>query len=156
LANHTLLRSYFDTKIFSSSSLGSNVNVEEASPCISRSNNYTNYFADAVNPFTLKDCFIFTPNKNFLYSYQPTASTINSQVGFYFGLSCFNAFFCRAGGSTLTSVQNNLVAAFTNYSMTFIFSTRVLQPDGSSRHQVYNVSSGEFTNPIAAAATFDA
>jgi hypothetical protein len=40
--------------------------------------------------------------------------------------------------------------------MTFIFSTRVLQPDGSSRHQVYNVSSGEFTNHIAVTATFDA
>jgi len=79
-----------------------------------------------------------------------------SQVGFFFGLSCLNAFFCRSGGSALVSVQNNLVATFTNFSMTFIFSTRVLQPDGSSRHQVYNVSSGEFTNHIAVTATFDA
>jgi hypothetical protein len=60
------------------------------------------------------------------------------------------------GGAALLSVQSNLVAVFSNYSMVFYFSTRVLQPDGSSRHQVYNLSSGEFTNPASISASYDA
>lgn len=55
----------------------------------------------------------------------------------------------------MASVQGNISAVFTNFSMVFYFSTRVLQPDGSTRHQVYNISSGEFTNPLAVSAAFD-
>lgn len=139
MANHTLLTTFFDTRLFASNYMGSNINVEAATICNSSN---INYFSDAVNPVTLTDCFLFTPSRAFLYTYAPVTSNAMSQVGFLFALTCYNAFFCRSGGSTQTLVQNNMIAAFTNYSITFILSTRVLQPDGSTKHQVYNVSSG--------------
>jgi hypothetical protein len=139
VANHSLINTYFDTRMFTSNYLGSSTNIEAATLCNSSN---INYFADAVNPVTLTDCFLFTPNKAFLYAYAVGGAVPLSQVGFTFVYSCFNAFFCKSGGSTMTAVQSNMVAAFTNYSMTFIFSTRVLQPDGSTKHQVYNISSG--------------
>lgn len=152
MANHSLLTTYFDTYLFASNYMGNNVNVEAATLCNSSN---INYFSDAVNPVSLTDCFIFTPNKAFLYAYVPVTTNAMSQVGFMFTYSCYNDFFCKSGGSTETLVQNNMIAAFTNYSVTFVLSTRVLQPDGSTKHQVYNISSGEFTNPSAPAASFD-
>lgn len=139
VANHSLLSTFFDTRLFASNYMGSNLNVEAATRCNSSN---IDYFSDAVNPVPLTDCFLFTPKKAFLYAYAPVTTNAMSQVGFVFAHTCYNAFFCRSGGSTLTSVQNNMIAAFTNYSITFILSTRVLQPDGSTKHQVYNISSG--------------
>lgn len=115
-----------------------------------------NYFSDAINPITLSSCFTFTPNKNFTYSYQPGTSNPFSLVGIYFTYNCFNPFFCTTSGSAQISVQNSLIALFTNFSATFYFSTRVLQPSGATQHQVYYISTGEFNTPSTISATFSA
>ncbi len=139
VANHSLINTIFDTRMFTSNYLGINTFIETATLCNSSN---LDYFSDAVNPVTLTDCFLFTPNKAFLYAYVVNGVVPLSQIGFTFFYNCFNAFFCRSGGSAMTAAQNNVIAAFTNYSLTFIFSTRVLQADGSTKHQVYNISSG--------------
>lgn len=55
----------------------------------------------------------------------------------------------------MVSVQSNIVSTFNNFSVLFYFSTKVLQPDGSNKHQLNYVSSGQFNSLYTLAANFD-
>lgn len=150
IANHSSLISFFSPKIYTAFGSLNPQYQETVTSCD------PNYFSDAVNPVPLSSCYTFSPNKNFTYAYQPGTSNPFSIVGFYFTFNCLNPFFCATGQSAMVSVQSNLVALFTNFSATFYFSTRVLQPDGSFKHQVYYVSSGQFNSPTTISGQFDA
>lgn len=150
IANHSELLSFFNPKIYTAFAYLNPQYQETVATCD------PDYFADAINPVSLSSCYTFTPNKTFTYAYQPGTSNAFSIVGFYFTYNCFNPFFCATRGSTLVSVQSNLVALFRNYSATFYFSTRVLQPNGAFRHQVYYISSGQFNSPTTISGQFDA
>jgi hypothetical protein len=152
VANHTALTSYFDPRIIAINSNGNPQYYEMITSCD------PNYFADAINPVTLTSCYSFTPNKAFTYSYVNSVSSAysNSIVGITFIYHCFNPFTCTTTGAEQILVQSNLVSLFTNYSATFYFSTRVLQPDGSTKHQVYYISTSEFNTPYTIGSAFDA
>jgi hypothetical protein len=137
-------------RIFQSNQNGAEVNFEPADYCDSK------YFMDAVNPIELTDCFLFTPDRLVEFSFNPSTTIQASTIGFSFTYNCLNPFFCKIGGSALNTVQSNLLSIFTNYHVNLYFSVERLQPDGSIKHQVFQISSGEFTNSIGVAASINA
>lgn len=147
VANHTLLKAYTKPIVFQSNGNGDNIFYQSVTNCDPK------YFSDAVNPVTFTDCFIFPKNKSVELS---IINAIQSKIGYKFAFTCYSPFFCKTGGTTMTTQQNNAIAWFSNYSFTFYFSTRVLQTDGSFKHQVFYVPSSDYNTPYTITSTFNA
>ena len=133
IANHTLLLQTMNVQAFKASGTGTTLKIGSVEAC------NPNYFANAVNPITLTDCFIFPSNSQIDISYY--ASTGSVTFGFTTSIICSDPFNCYSGKTSYTNAQNAVSSLFNNYTYTLYFTSRIIMPDSTFREQLYSIYS---------------
>lgn len=68
--------------------------------------------------------------------------------GFYSFPYCQDPFACLTNSTFKNTLTTNFTNVFSNYSYTLYFTSRVLQPDGTFKDQVFSIFSSSFNTPF--------